>query len=205
MANNNGERAALYTRVVEEFLKSGEFDLADFVKKNDYPVSINGLAIALARLKKYINPDLYQRLENKVYPFGVVGSTCSEEQRELREKVKEISKKIAYADGSLIDVLDNITNNMEEYLYYLKLSHHYYKDIGAGVLEKVRLYIIGSKSYRLDNELNVRYKDINEEEDKIIKKMLEDRDLPINSITYSAMREYAIAHKHIKQENTQRK
>ena len=38
----------------------------------------------------------------------------------------------------------------------------------------------------------VSYKDMLEEEDAILKQMLEERNLPINSITYGAIREYAL-------------
>ena len=130
------EKIELYTELVTSYLKSSEPDLINYIRMNDYPLK-SELSRAIVACKKYVSDELYKQLIEKVFPFGIKGEDCTEEQKKLREKVKFVSEQIAYQNANLIDVLELITTDLDKYLYYLKLSRHYYNDIGAGVFQKV--------------------------------------------------------------------
>lgn len=185
------EKQELYTELVTSFLKDKEYDIVDYIRIHGYPIK-SQFAVVVKQCKKYISDELYIALIDKVFPFGVIGENSSEEQKQMREKIKLLSENIAYQNANLIDVFDLFGKDLNKYLYYLRLSKHYYNDIGSGVYQKVKDYINENKNYSSLEIGKVSYKDMLEEEDAILKQMLEERNLPINSITYGAIREYAL-------------
>lgn len=180
-----------YTAVIREYLAND--DVYDFLKFAEAKIGkhmqqIHTLDEWADFVKEHLSEDAKKKFVKKAFPFK---NEDGSENEELKNKLHKIAYRIFQRSAGLIEVIDEVTPNMNEFIYMLKQLRFVYKTIPSYVYnEAVKFYSKVSryhKETRFDTSISMTPQQSAE-----LHKVIEERGIPLNNTTYYEAYKYLV-------------
>jgi hypothetical protein len=192
-----------YLKVIRLYLEKETFTEFDkFVDFNEYNVSKNPL-VALKYINENFSKKMYDDFYAKIYPFEPNSEgTDKEEKEELKKEVSKLAYLIGGNQATLIDIVENLTPDLNLYMYMVKQLRYKYKLVGATTYTNNSNFYHYAYAYHKDTVgFSLAFPGLTKEDDRKLKEIVSRNNLPLNDITYNEAYRYAKNHQIIKTNN----
>lgn len=174
-----------YVSIAHKYIaKEGCYDLIKYAKAQE-ATSFN-FSKWIAFAKDNLSKEDYEKFIEKALPLEPKSDGSDKEEKEaLKAKVIEVSQKVFQQKAGLFEIYDEITPYISKYMYMVKQLRFTYKEIASYVFNKNLEYCEKVDRY---NHPSITYGlkiiSLSDEENKMLEKMVEDRGMLLNDITY---------------------
>ena len=188
MIGHLSETKEKYILVIKKFLENK--DLYDFPKFCELNSITNVYKISewIGFVKENLSKSECEMFIEKVLPFE---TKDVEKNEELKHKVSQMAVKVFNHEAGLIDIIDEITPSINQYIYMVKQLRFNYKMVGARVFNDNAKYCDSVKFFIKSENLDMEFASLSVEEREKVKKIVSDRKLPLNNTTYYEAYRYA--------------
>lgn len=189
-----------YLKILHDYLENENFyDIVKYSQGHDGR-GLSNIAKWVTFAKENLSKEEYEMFLEKALPLEPKADGSDKEEKEaLKQKVIELSKKIFQQKAGLIDIYDELTPHVAKYMYMVKQLRFNYKEIPAHVFNKNLEYCDMVDRYNSPKILyGARVMSISDQENEMVEKIVTDRGMALNDITYMEAYKYAIRQEIIK-------
>ena len=141
----------VFLDVIEDYNNNKDFiSFKEYVNIKNYTLP-SDIGVASKFILEYGTKEMHDKFMLRNYPLGRQNEMLTDEQIKIRNKVNELALKIVNGKANLIDIIDQVTIDINEFLYYLKHIRYTYKDISEGIFTQCRSYLETVKNYQKCN------------------------------------------------------
>lgn len=183
-----------YLAVLKEYLDNEDYyDIVKYGKGHDCMGTAN-IAKWVVFAKENLSDEDYERFMEKALPLEPKADGSDKKEKEaLKQNMIAMSTKVFQKKAGLMEIYDEITPRIAKYVYMVKQLRFNYKEIQAHVFNKNLEYCQGIDRYDNPNVLySARVLSISDEQHNMLEKMVTDRGMPLNDITYMEAYKYAV-------------
>lgn len=185
-------------KIIQGYMETEKcFDILLYAKKptnGATPVLNKKFHKWLEFAKENLSKEEYAKFVKKALPFEAYGDDSNiQEKEEFKLKVENLAMRVFKNEANLIEIYDEIGPDIAKYMYMLKQLRFRYNSIAAHVYTKNSDYCYEACRYNYRGvSSNLEFVNLSDEQRKKIKKIISDRDMPFNDITYNAAYRYAL-------------
>lgn len=132
--------------------------------------------------KENCDKEVYEKFIAKAMPFMNVDGSVNEE---FKEKIHKLAYRVFQKKAGLIEVVDELTHDMNQFLYMTKQLRFLYKELPPYVYNEMLNFYEKNNAYRNEKTVfNLSFDNLNEKEKSMILKVIKDKNMLLNNITY---------------------
>lgn len=171
-----------YSKIVTDYCDNENvYDIVKYATING-ETSFKSVDDWVAFVKTNFDEEEYKKFVSKAMPFWDDDGNLDEE---YKQNVCKICQDVFQKKAGLIEVIDNVTPNMNKFIYMAKQLRFYYKDISSHVFNEMAKFY--NKMYAYDNKktlFNTSVTSLSERDSKYLLDFIENKGLLLNNITY---------------------
>jgi hypothetical protein len=179
-----------YKNVAKMYIeKDNAYDIVKFAKLKDAS-SLGSLQKWLAFAKDNLDEEDYEKFIKKSLPFE---KTNGESNDELKQKVANVATRVFQKKANLVDVVNEVTTSMEQYIYMVKQLKFTYGLIPTHVFNKNLDFYERVARYNHPSTIrSVTIPSLSEKEAIAVEDIMTKNNFLDNDITYYEAYSYAL-------------
>ena len=169
-------------QIVEDYLNNeNAHDFVKYAIRHDLTV-LRTLTMCIDFVKNNCDKETNERFLKKAMPFINSDGSVNEE---LMEKVEKMAFRIFQKKAGLIDVIDEITPNIHQFLYMVQQLKFYYKRVPTYIYDEMRKFHTRVEQYNNKKTIfNARVENITDVEHEKVLNLLKEKNIDLNNIAY---------------------
>ena len=153
-------------------------------------------------VKEYCSEEVYEKFMEKAMPFL---NPDGSENEELKKKVCRMSYNIFQKKAGLIDIVKEITPNVNKFVYMAKQLRFFYKELPPYVYNEVVKIQTRTMGYNSPKTVfNASIESLSDKENQMIIDFIRENDLLVNNATYYEAYYYLVKKGVLGKKNTTR-